>query len=83
MSNLIDEDNGVNEIGASGEGLSPGRCTMAQQHGPGRHAATARRTRRKWSHEENRVVMECFLAATQRRLGMERLLLLLFNELTN
>ena len=27
-------NNSVNEIGAEGEGLSPGRCLMAQQHEP-------------------------------------------------
>ena len=40
---------------------SPGRCSTAMQRGPGRHYATAVRSmRRKWSQEENRVVMECY-----------------------
>ena len=70
MSNY--EDNGVNEIGTNSEGLSPGRCTMAQQHGPGRHPDTARRTRRKWSHEENRVVMECFYQSNPKKIGYRK-----------
>ena len=72
MSNSNNEDNGVNEIGTNSEGLSPGRCTMVQQHGPGRHPATARRTRRKWSHEENRVVMECFYQSNPKKFGYRK-----------
>ena len=72
MSNLIDKDNGVNEIGASSEGLSPGRCTMAQQHGPNRHPGTARRTIQKWSHEENRVVMKCFYRSNPKKIGYRK-----------
>ena len=56
-------DNGVTETGTSGEGLSPGRCFMVQQHEPGRQKATARRTRRKWSQDENRIVMECYYSS--------------------
>ena len=72
MSNSNNEDNGVNEIGTNSEGLSPGRCTMVQQHGPGRHPATARRTQRKWSHEENRVVMECFYKSNPKKVGYRK-----------
>ena len=50
-------DNGVNGTGMSCEGPSPGRCSPAQQRGPGRHHATARM---KWNKEVNKVVMECF-----------------------
>ena len=42
-------DNGVNGTGMSCEGPSPGRCSPAQQRGPGRHHATARM---KWNKEE-------------------------------
>ena len=72
MSNSNNEDNGVNETGTNSEGLSPGRCTMVQQHGPGRHPATARRTRRKWSHKENRVVMECFYKSNPKKIGYRK-----------
>ena len=62
MSNKSKPNNGMNEAGASSEGLSPGRCPIGEQDGPGRHRTTAdrRTTRRKWSQEENRVVMQCY-----------------------
>ena len=53
-------NNGVNETGTEREGLSPGRCLVAQQHEPGRHQATARKVRRKWSQNDNRIVMEYY-----------------------
>jgi len=65
-------NNGVNETGTKGEGLSPGRCLMAQQHEPGRHQATARRIRRKWSQEDNRIVMECYYRSEPGRIGYRK-----------
>ena len=56
MENLIETGNGVNGTGTYGEGASPGRNSMAQQRGTGRNHATARR---KWTKEENRLVMYC------------------------
>ena len=56
MINQVFEDNGVNRTGTEREGSSPGRCSPAQQRGPGRHPATARM---KWNKEVNKVVMEC------------------------
>ena len=57
MINQVFEDNGVNRTGTEREGSSPGRCSPAQQRGPGRHPATARL---KWNKEVNKTVMECF-----------------------
>ena len=51
------ENNGVNGTGSASESYSPGRCSSAQQRGPGRQPATARL---KWNKEVNKVVMECF-----------------------
>ena len=51
------ENNGVNGTGFTRESSSPGRCSSAQQQGPGRQPATARL---KWNKEVNKVVMECF-----------------------
>jgi len=45
-------NNGVNGTGSQCEGPSPGRCPMEEQRGPGRHPATAQR-----SKEENGVNM--------------------------
>ena len=48
MSNKSKPNNGVNEAGASNKGLSPGRCPIGEQEGPGCHRTTAdRRTTRK------------------------------------
>ena len=62
MLNKSKPSNGVNEAGASSEGLSPGRCPIGEQDGLGCHRTTAdrRKTRRKWSQEENRVIMQCY-----------------------
>ena len=57
MINQVSEDNGMNRTGTECESSSPGRCSPAQQRGPGRHLATARM---KWNKEVNKVVMECF-----------------------
>ena len=51
------ENNGVNGAGSASESSSPGRCSSAQQRGPGRQPATARWN---WNKEVNKVVMECF-----------------------
>ena len=58
MSNKISLNNGGKEAGTKGEGFSPGRCHVGKQRGPGRHPATARR---KWSKEDNKVAMSCYL----------------------
>ena len=57
MSNQNIENNDVNGAGTFCEGSSSGRCSPAQQRGPGRNPTTARM---KWSKEVNKVVMECF-----------------------
>ena len=51
------EDNGMNETGASSEGLSPGRCPTVWQGGPGRYQVSAKM---KWNKELNVAVMECY-----------------------
>ena len=50
------ENNGVNGTGSASESSSPGRCSLAQQRGPGHQPATARM---KWNKEVSKVVMEC------------------------
>ena len=72
MSNNGLSNNGVNEGGAKCEALSPGRCPTAQQRGPGRQPATARRIRKKWSYQENRIVMECFFRSNPKVIGYRK-----------
>ena len=57
MMNHNSENNGMNGTGMRCKGPLPGRCSPAQQLGPGRHLATARM---RWNKEVNKVVMECF-----------------------
>ena len=53
---------------------------MAQQHGPGRHPATAARMRRKWTQYENRVVMECFYLSDPKTRGYRKRMHVLWND---
>ena len=53
-------DNDVNVAGSVSEGLWSGRCSVEQQHRPGRNHVTAVITRMKWTKEVNVIVMECF-----------------------
>ena len=64
--------NCVNETGTPSEGLSHGRCPIAQQDGPGRHQATAARIRRRWSQNDNRIVMECYYQSEPRKIGYRK-----------
>jgi len=57
MSSSNIEHNGVNGTGTSCEGATPGRCSPAQQRGPGRHQTT---TKKKWTKQLNKAVMECY-----------------------
>ena len=54
MLNNETPNNGVKETGTSREGLSAGRCPIAQLGGPGRQHITA--GRRTWTNRENRLV---------------------------
>ena len=55
--------NGVNEARTDNcEGLSPGRCPVGKQRGPGFHQSSARK---KWKKEENKAAISCYLKATK------------------
>ena len=63
----------MDEAGTNGEGLSPGRCPIDEQGGPGRNHATATVRRRKggkidWS-DLNGTVMECYILSELERRG--------------
>ena len=57
MSNQVFKNNGMNGTGTLCEGPSPGRCSRAQQRGPGRHPETVTV---KWNKEAKKVGMEYF-----------------------
>ena len=83
ISNKSKHNNRVNEAGASSEGLSPDRCSIGEQDGPGRDRTTAdrRTTRRKWSQEENRVVIQCCYRSEYRRNGYRKRRHAIWNEM--
>ena len=71
ISNKSKPNNNINEAGASSEGVSPGRCPIGEQDGSSCYRTTAdsRTTRRKWSQEQNRVVMQCHYRSQSGRNG--------------
>ena len=83
MSNKSKPNNGVNETGASSEGLSPCRCSIVVEDGPGHHRTTTdrRRRRRKWPQEENRVVMQCYYRGLYGRNGYRKRMHAIWNEM--
>ena len=83
MSNKIKPNNSVNEAEASSEGLSPSRCPMGEQDGPGHHGTTAarRKMRRKWSQEENKAVMQCYYRIDYRKSRYRKRMHTIWNEI--
>ena len=82
MDNQIHSNNGVNETGTECESLSPGRCSMVQQHGPGRDQVTATMTRRsKWTQEDNRMVMKCYYESVPSKNGYRKRMLQLWLQM--
>ena len=83
MSNKNKPNNGVNEAGASREGLSPGRCPIVEQDGSSRHQNTASRktTRRIWSQEDSRVVMQYYYKNDYGRNGYRKRMHVILNEI--
>ena len=83
---IADMSNGVNGTGVFDKGASPGRVAGGQQPGPSCYPATAtqesgsRKGRRKWSIEENRVLMECYFKSIPKKRGYRQRMLRLWNE---
>ena len=78
MSNDNLSDNGVNEAGTVSEGLSPGRCPIVTQRGPGRHHTTARM---KWTKEVNKLVIKCFYKSNQSQRGYRKRMIKIWKEI--
>ena len=82
MDNQIHSNNGVNETRTECESLSPGRCSMVQQHEPGRHQVTATMTRRrKWTQEDNRMVMKRYYESVPSKNGYRKRMLQLWLQM--
>ena len=62
MSNKSKTNDRVNKAETSSGDLSTNRCPIGEQDGFSYHLTTAdrRARRRKWSQEEDRVVMQCY-----------------------
>ena len=54
--------NGVKGAYSQSEGPSPGRCSVGEQHRPGRQSATAQTTTKRiqWTVEDNKELMLCY-----------------------
>ena len=77
MSNTNCSNNGVNETEVSSNSVSPGRCTMEPQRGPGRHATA----RKKWSKEVNKIVMRSFFKSEPNKRGYRKKMLEIWKDI--
>ena len=81
MQNENFSDNGVNGTGSSiGEGPSLGGCSVAQQHRPSRHSATAA-GKMEWKKEVNKIAMECYLRSEPKKRGFRKRMLGIWKEI--
>ena len=71
----------MNETGTASEGLSPGRCPIAQQGGPGRYQETAKMKKIKWTKEFNKVVTECYLRIRPEIRGYRKRMVSIWKEI--
>ena len=73
-------NNGISDTRTNNcEGFSPGRCPAGKQRGPGRHQITARK---KWTKEENKTAISCYLKATKEsKRGYRKRMHNLWNEM--
>ena len=83
MSNKSKPNNGMNDPGASSEFPLPSSCPISKQDRLSRHQITAdRRTRRrKWSQEENGVVMQFYDRSEYGRTGYRKRMHVIWNEM--
>ena len=62
-------------------GLSPGRCPIAQQGGPGRYQETAKMKKIKWTKEFHKVVTECYQRSRPEIRGYRKRMVGIWNEI--
>ena len=70
------ETNDVNGYRLAEQGPSSGRCS--RQGNIGRHANPVISKRRKWSSQENKIVMECYLLSEPKVRGSRKRMLSLW-----
>eukprot|EP00795_Rhopilema_esculentum_P002131 gene2130-biopygen11212 len=73
----LEQENDVNGSGSTGEAVASGRGGGATQASLGRYHATAEstvgsRTRNQWTREDNRTVMECYVASEPNKRGYRK-----------
>ena len=76
FSNEI-ETNNVNESGLAEQGPSSGRCSQQGNIGC-HHANPVINNRRKWTSQENRIIMECYLLSEPKVRGYRKRMLSLW-----
>ena len=75
-----EKSNGENEQLSTEEYLSPGKPCVMEQAQPGRYPATASPTRRKWSVEDNRTAMKCYVMGNPSKRGYRQGMLQLWES---
>ena len=77
MSSKEIETNDVNGSRLTEQGHSSGRCSQQGNIG-GHHANPAISKRRKWTSQENKIVMECYLLSEPKIRGYRKRMLSLW-----
>ena len=83
MSNNKNSNNGVNEPGANGEGLSPGRgynevSQVVIKRIPRNRTNTTRTT---WTKEMNKIVMKCYIKSNPQKRNYRKRMMNIWNEI--
>ena len=80
MDNASIQVNGVNEAVLDSDCLSPGTDSVHTQADPGRYSTTASQARRKWSDEDNRIAMMCYIASEPKQRGYRKRMVKIWEE---
>ena len=83
MSNNKNSNNGVNEPGANGEGLLPGRgynevSQVVIKRIPRNRTNTTRTT---WTKEMNKIVMKCYIKSNPQKRNYRKRMMNIWNEI--
>ena len=64
--------NGIKGTGTQSEGVSPGRCSVDQQHRPGRHQATANTQHKIQWKKKDTLLFECYIRSQPEVVGYSK-----------